>query len=260
MSATVPAERTSTASPWPTSHAAITQSSGTCALVVGIAFAGAALCGARRGVRVAVGLLTLAALVVLVSPEPSVVRAAVMAAIAMLGVVLGRTGAGVSLLSTAVVGILVLDPWQAGSLGFALSVAATAALLLGAGPLADGLARWMPAPLALALSVPLSAQLACGPLLVLIAPQVPVYGVVANLLAAPAAPVGTVVGLLTGRRLGVMAVREGPEHFAPVAEAVAAGAVTVEIDRVFPLAQVAEALAFHGEGRALGKVVVRVAG
>lgn len=71
---------------------------------------------------------------------------------------------------------------------------------------------------------------------------------------------GTLVGLLTGTRLGVMAVREGPTHFAPVAEAIAAGAVAVEIDRVFPLAQVAEALAFHGEGRALGKVVVRVAG
>lgn len=167
-----------------------------CALVVGIAFAAAALCGARRGLRVVIGLASLAGFVVLVSPEPSVVRAAVMAAIAMLGVLLGRTGAGVSLLSTAVAGILVLDPWQAGSLGFALSAAATGALLLGAGPLADGLARWMPAPLALALSVPLAAQLACGPLLVLITPEVPVYGVLANLLAAPAAPLGTVLGLL----------------------------------------------------------------
>lgn len=195
-----------------------------CALVVGIAFAGAALCGARRGVRVTVGLLTLAAFVVLVSPEPSVVRAAVMAAIAMLGVVLGRTGAGVSLLSTAVAGILVLDPWQAGSLGFALSVAATAALLLGAGPLADGLARWMPMSLALALSVPLSAQLACGPLLVLIAPQVPVYGVVANLLAAPAAPVGTVVGLLACLTAGIPFVGSGMAAIAWLPAAWIAGA------------------------------------
>lgn len=69
---------------------------------------------------------------------------------------------------------------------------------------------------------------------------------------------GTLVGRLSGTRLGVMAVREGPEHFAPVADAVASGAVTVVIDRVFPLEQVAEALTFHGEGRALGKVVVRV--
>ncbi|MCT9821117.1 NAD(P)-dependent alcohol dehydrogenase [Microbacterium sp. W1N] len=69
---------------------------------------------------------------------------------------------------------------------------------------------------------------------------------------------GALVGWASGRRLGVMAVREGPAHFAPVADAVASGAVTVVIDRVYPLAQVAEALTLHGEGRALGKVVVRV--
>src|SRR5690606_25237668 len=120
-----------------------------------------------------------------VSPEPSVVRAATMAAIAMLGVLLGRPGAGVSVLALAVVVLLVLDPWLAASLGFALSTAATGALLLAAAPLTDGLARWMPRPVALAVAVPLAAQLACGPLLVLIDPRVPLYGVVANMLAAP---------------------------------------------------------------------------
>ncbi len=167
-----------------------------CALVVGIAFAAAAMFGASRTVRVVAGMAALIAFVVLVSPEPSVVRAATMAGIAMLGVLLGRTGAGVSVLALAVTVLLMLDPWLAASLGFALSAAATGALLLVAGPMADGLARWMPRPVALALSVPLAAQLACGPLLVLIDARVPLYGVVANILAAPAAPVGTVVGLL----------------------------------------------------------------
>ncbi len=198
-----------------------------CALVVGIAFALAALCGARRGVRVAAGLAALAAFVVLVSPEPSVVRAAAMAAVAMLGVLLGRTGAGVSLLSTAVAGILVFDPWQAASLGFALSVAATGALLLAAGPLADGLSRWMPAPLALALSVPLAAQLTCGPLIVLIAPQVPVYGVLANLLAAPAAPAGTVLGLLACLTAGIPLLGSGLAALAWVPAAWIAGTADV---------------------------------
>ncbi|MFT4136463.1 ComEC/Rec2 family competence protein [Microbacterium sp.] len=166
-----------------------------CALVVGLAFGLAALCGARRGIRVAAGLVCLTGFVVLVSPEPSVVRAAAMATIALLGLVLGRIGAGVSLLSLSVCVLLVLDPWLSGSLGFALSAAATGSLLLAAGPLAEGLARFMPSPLALALSVPLAAQLACGPLLVLVNPTVPLYGVLANLLAAPAAPIGTVLGL-----------------------------------------------------------------
>ena len=166
-----------------------------CAIVVGLAFGAVAAAGGSRGARIAAGMIALAGFVVLVTPEPSVVRAGAMAAIAMLGVLLGRTGAGLSLLSLAVTGLLVADPWLAGALGFALSAVATGSLLLFARPLADGLTTRMPRPLALALSVPLAAQLACGPLLVAITPTVPVYGVIANLLAAPAAPVATVVGL-----------------------------------------------------------------
>ncbi|WP_424445727.1 ComEC/Rec2 family competence protein [Microbacterium sp. CH-015] len=174
-----------------------------CALVVGIAYALAALCGLRRGIRVAAGLGALIAFVVLVSPEPSVVRAAAMAAIAMLGLLLGRAGAGLSLLTASVAILLIADPWLAGSLGFALSVAATGALLVLAGPLAEGLSRWMPAPLALLISVPLAAQLACGPLIVLITPTVSVLGVLANILAAPAAPLGTVIGLAACLSAGI---------------------------------------------------------
>ena len=166
-----------------------------CALVVGIAFGLAAAAGASRGLRVGCALAVLLGFVVLVTPEPSVVRAATMAAIAMLTVLLGRPGAGMALLCLAVTLLLVFDPWLAASLGFGLSVAATGSLLLFARPLASGLARWVPRPLALALAVPLAAQLACGPLLILIQPTVPVYGVVANLLAGPAAPAATVLGL-----------------------------------------------------------------
>lgn len=166
-----------------------------CALVVGLAFGLAGLLGLPRAVRVAAGIGALVGFVVLVTPEPSVVRAGAMAAIAMLAVLLGRPAVGMSLLSLAVAVLLVLDPWLAGSLGFAMSVAATGSLLLAARPLARGLERWLPRALALALAVPLAAQLATGPLLVLIAPVVPVYGVLANLLAAPAAPVATIIGL-----------------------------------------------------------------
>jgi NADPH:quinone reductase-like Zn-dependent oxidoreductase len=68
---------------------------------------------------------------------------------------------------------------------------------------------------------------------------------------------GTVAGLLTGRRLGVLAVKPGPDSFAPVAGLCAAGDLAVHIDRTFPLDEVPQALAHVGEGRALGKVVVR---
>ena len=166
-----------------------------CAIVVGLAFGAVAACGGSRRARVLGGVAALVGFVLLVTPEPSVVRAAAMAGIAMLGVLLGRSGAGIAILALAVTVLLVADPWLAGQLGFALSAVATASLLLFARPLATGLARRMPRALALALSVPLAAQLACGPLLVIIAPAVPLYGVIANLLAAPAAPVATIVGL-----------------------------------------------------------------
>ncbi len=72
------------------------------------------------------------------------------------------------------------------------------------------------------------------------------------------ATAGVVVGRLTGRHLGVLAVREGPEHFTPMAERCLAGEVSVHVDRTVGLEEVPEALAHVGAGRALGKVVVEV--
>ncbi|MFF8187806.1 ComEC/Rec2 family competence protein [Microbacterium sp. NPDC016588] len=167
-----------------------------CALVVGAAFALLAACGARRWVRVTGALLVLAGFVVLVTPEPSVVRAAAMSAIGILALGFGRPTVGIAVLAAAVTALLIADPWLCRSLGFALSTAATAALLVLARPLADGLGRWMPRPLALALAVPTSAQLVCGPLIVLIDPHVPLLGIAANLLADPAAAPATIAGAL----------------------------------------------------------------
>ncbi|MEU8158713.1 NAD(P)-dependent alcohol dehydrogenase [Micromonospora parva] len=70
--------------------------------------------------------------------------------------------------------------------------------------------------------------------------------------------VGALAGRLTNRRLGVLAVREGPAHFEPVADLCVAGDLRIHIDRAFTLDETPEALAYVGEGRALGKVVVSV--
>lgn len=67
---------------------------------------------------------------------------------------------------------------------------------------------------------------------------------------------GTVVGLLSRRSLGVLAVNEGPAHFGPLADLCAGGDVAITIDRTFSLEEVPAALAYVGEGQALGKVVV----
>jgi NADPH:quinone reductase-like Zn-dependent oxidoreductase len=70
--------------------------------------------------------------------------------------------------------------------------------------------------------------------------------------------IGWLAGRLTRRRIGVLAVKEGPAHFEPLADLCLAGEVGIHIDRTFPLDQVPDALAYVGEGRACGKVVVVV--
>lgn len=167
-----------------------------CAIVVAVIVLLGALCGLPRRARYLLALVALAGFVVLVTPQPSVLRAAVMATVVLLALGIGRPGRGLAALSVAVVVLLAVDPWLARSYGFALSVSATAGLLLLARPLATTLARWMPAPIAIAIAVPLAAQLACQPILILLDPTVPVAGVLANLLAEPAAPIATVLGLI----------------------------------------------------------------
>ncbi len=68
--------------------------------------------------------------------------------------------------------------------------------------------------------------------------------------------VGAVLGLLSGRRLGLLIARSGPKYFGPVTERCIAGDLRIHVDRTFSLDEVPQALAYVGEGRALGKVVV----
>ena len=67
---------------------------------------------------------------------------------------------------------------------------------------------------------------------------------------------GAVVGPLSNRSIGVLAVKEGPAHFDPLAALCVSGDVGIHIDRTYTLDEVPAALAHVGEGRALGKVVV----
>jgi NADPH:quinone reductase-like Zn-dependent oxidoreductase len=68
--------------------------------------------------------------------------------------------------------------------------------------------------------------------------------------------IGSIIGRLTGRRLGVLVVPLGPRHFTPLADLGVAGDIGIHIDRTFRLDEVPEALRYVGEGFALGKVVV----
>jgi competence protein ComEC len=101
-------------------------------------------------------------------------------------------------LAAAVLGLLLLEPSMAWSVGFALSVAATAGILLVAPSFRAALARWLPGWLADAVAIPTAAQLACGPPIAAISGQVRLIAVLANLLVAPAIGPATVLGLLGG--------------------------------------------------------------
>jgi competence protein ComEC len=164
-------------------------------IVCVLALAVARWLGLRRRTRLVAAGLVLAGFVVLARPEPSVLRAAVMGGIGLLALGSSRTRAGVPALSSAVLVLLVVDPWLARSFGFALSVLATLGLLLWAAPLADRLSRWLPRPFAVALAVPIAAQAACGPVVVLLSGQVSLVSVPANLVVEPLVAPATVLGL-----------------------------------------------------------------
>ncbi len=151
--------------------------------------------GARGRGLVVVGLAGVVGFVLLARPEPSVVRAAAMGVVALLGMGPGGRPAGVRALGVATFALLVADPWLALSWGFALSVSATAGLLLVAPAFRDALAGWLPRWLAEAVAVPVAAQLACTPLVAALSGQVSLVAVLANLLAAPVVGPATVLGL-----------------------------------------------------------------
>ena len=163
--------------------------------------AGMALCrlvGIRRRWRPVVAAVLLAGFVVLARPEPSVLRAAVMGVIGLMGLSASRRRAGIPALAGAVVVLLVVDPWLARSFGFALSTLATLGLLLFAGTWGRWFARFLPARLhwlGPAIAIPVAAQAMCGPVVVLLQGSVSVIGVLANLMAAPMVAPATVLGV-----------------------------------------------------------------
>lgn len=163
------------------------------AIVLGLILA--ALGVLPRGWRALLGALVLAALVVLVRPSGSVLRSATMGCVMLAGVAAGRRAAALPCLGTGLLILLLADPWQARDYGFALSVAATAGILLGHRPASAALSKYLPRWLATALALPLVAQAACTPILILLQPSLGLWSVPANLLAAPVVPLVTVCGM-----------------------------------------------------------------
>jgi competence protein ComEC len=169
-------------------------------LVVAIAMAAVAGMGLGWRARVITCLAVLSGYVMLVRPQPSVLRAAVMGVVALVALSTGGRRRGPpALLASALVLLLVL-PQFALSLGFALSFSATAGLLVVGPALAERLGRWqvsswMPEPIRAALAVAAAAHLATLPLAILMGSGASLVALPANVLVTPLVPVATVLGL-----------------------------------------------------------------
>ncbi|MFJ6125227.1 ComEC/Rec2 family competence protein [Streptomyces griseoviridis] len=140
------------------------------------------------------GVLTLA-FVIVCRPDPSVLRAAACGAVALLALATGRRRSLVPALATAVLLLVLYDPWLARSYGFLLSVLATGALLTLAPRWSGALRRrGVPGRLAEALAAAGAAQALCAPVIAVLSARVSLVAVPCNLLAEFVVAPATVLG------------------------------------------------------------------
>jgi competence protein ComEC len=157
--------------------------------------AGPLAVGPKR--RVTVGLLALPVYVAATRFEPSVMRASLMAGLALAGRLFDVVLEAWQLLSLAVISLILTDPGLTSNVGFQLSVAATAGVLLGA--------RWpVDGRVARALAVTLGAQISVAPLLLVHFDAVPLLSPVVNLLAAPIVATATALGAVGVAGIGFL--------------------------------------------------------
>jgi competence protein ComEC len=169
-------------------------------IVCGAVLLTAGLVGPRFAVALAA--VALVAFVIVVQPSASVLRAAVMGAITLLAVVSHRRRQAIPVLSASVIALMIGAPELAVDIGFALSVSATAALVVIAPAWSRRLvAHGWPKPLADAVSVAVAAQLVTAPLVAAISGRFSVVAVAANLAAAgviaPITVIGTAAAVLS---------------------------------------------------------------
>ena len=141
------------------------------------------------------GLAVVIGFTVLARPEPSMVRASVMAVLGLLLAAVGRQARGLPLLCAGGTLLLLFDPWLARSYGFALSVCATAGLFILAPGWQQALTdRGVPHRIAESLACTAAAETFCLPILVSFTAAVTPLSLPANLLAEFCVGPATVLG------------------------------------------------------------------
>jgi len=148
-------------------------------------------------VQVVAAALALLGFVGLVGTEPSVLRASVTGLVGLLAVLGSTRLEPIHGLCLAVIGLILWDSDLAVSYGFALSVAATAGIIALHPLLVRPLARTgLPEIVVRALAVAISADIVTLPIIALMAGEVSVVSVLANVLVSPAVAPVTVLGLI----------------------------------------------------------------
>lgn len=146
--------------------------------------------------RISATAIALICFIALVRPSPSVLRAAAMAAVLLIATASRRGRDSLPALGFAIAAVVMGDPWQARDPGFALSVLATAGLLLLAPKIVSRASRVMPKILAQALAPPIAAMAFCAPVIVALSGFLSPMSITANLLAAPAVAPITIIGFI----------------------------------------------------------------
>ena len=146
--------------------------------------------------RVLATAIALICFIALVRPSPSVLRAAAMAAVLLIAYATKRGADSLPALGFAIAAVVIGDPWQSRDPGFALSVLATAGLLLLAPRIMAFFERALPKLVAQAMALPIAAMVFCAPVIVAIAGYLSPMSIIANLLAAPAVAPITIVGFI----------------------------------------------------------------
>lgn len=166
--------------------------------VVGAVVLLAGAVGAGRRGRFVVGGIGLGVFVAVVGPDPAVIRAAGTGVIGLLALSANRSGRPLAALAAVVLAVALLAPQMSRSVGFVLSVVATAGLIVGARPLSVVMRdRGVPGPVADTIAVCAIAQVTTAPVLLFADLTVSPWSFLANLLAAPVVPYLTAVGTLS---------------------------------------------------------------
>lgn len=138
-----------------------------------------------RPVKPLVGIFFLICYAILCGLRASVCRAVLLGSGVLLGELLGRRASGPSFLGFSAILLLGIHPFWIWDIGFALSFAAAAGLMLLRERVERGLAPYLGQRLGAALSVPLAAHIFSLPLLVYYFHAVSLLSLPANLLLAP---------------------------------------------------------------------------